>query len=340
MFRRILVPLDGSKRAESALTVAKHIARSTGGSIFIVQVITSTSNSAFPDTASQAKEQETVSAEQLSVFEYLMRQQQMGGSQGITIYTNILFGSPVQQLLSFIEAQHIDLVVLCSRGETDSRHWMRRSIARTLLRQSPAPLLILHESAGWLSNQHPSGLQPVRVLVALDGSSLAEKALQPAAALSNALSGSEAGVLHLVRVLRLPQADQMYGRGSAAFQLDVSVAQTYLRMEEIEITEDFRDGMRCQLQASVVGEKDIADGLIRVAEDGLPSTSEEEVKSPSDVIALATHRRHGIERRVLGSIAGRLLDRTRLPLLVVPSSWSDEQNEQEKQILPELAQIK
>lgn len=143
-----------------------------------------------------------------------------------------------------------------------------------------------------------------------------------------------------MRVLRLSEADQKHEQGSLAFQLDVSAAQTYLRMEEIEIMEDCRNDMRCQLQASVVGKKDIADGLIRVAEDGLPSTTEEEFRSPCDVIALATHSRHGIERRVLGSIVGRLFDRTRLPLLVVPASWSEEQNARAKQISPELAHIK
>ncbi len=39
MFQRILVPLDGSLRAEQALPVAARIARATGGSLLLVQVI-------------------------------------------------------------------------------------------------------------------------------------------------------------------------------------------------------------------------------------------------------------------------------------------------------------
>ena len=39
MFKRILVPLDGSARAESALPVAARIARASGGVIVLMQVV-------------------------------------------------------------------------------------------------------------------------------------------------------------------------------------------------------------------------------------------------------------------------------------------------------------
>src|SRR5436305_12699455 len=39
MFKRILVPLDGSGRAEQALPIAARLARASGGSIFLVRVV-------------------------------------------------------------------------------------------------------------------------------------------------------------------------------------------------------------------------------------------------------------------------------------------------------------
>jgi len=39
MFERILVPLDGSPRAEKALPVAARIARASGGSVTLLQVV-------------------------------------------------------------------------------------------------------------------------------------------------------------------------------------------------------------------------------------------------------------------------------------------------------------
>ena len=42
MFQHIVVPLDGSPRAERALPVAARIARASGGSILLLQVVSST----------------------------------------------------------------------------------------------------------------------------------------------------------------------------------------------------------------------------------------------------------------------------------------------------------
>src|SRR5207302_6149408 len=39
MFKRILVPLDGSERAEQALSVAARMARGSGGSVILLQVV-------------------------------------------------------------------------------------------------------------------------------------------------------------------------------------------------------------------------------------------------------------------------------------------------------------
>jgi cell division protease FtsH len=102
---------------------------------------------------------------------------------------DLMITGPIpQRILYSIEAQAIDLVVMCSRGETGFKRWPLGSVAQKIIRHSPVPVLVLHESAGTLSNQHPAGQRPVRILVALDGSSLAEAALEPAVALATALS--------------------------------------------------------------------------------------------------------------------------------------------------------
>jgi nucleotide-binding universal stress UspA family protein len=39
MFQQILVPLDGSARAEQALPMATRLARASGGAVLLVQVV-------------------------------------------------------------------------------------------------------------------------------------------------------------------------------------------------------------------------------------------------------------------------------------------------------------
>jgi nucleotide-binding universal stress UspA family protein len=43
MFQRILVPVDGSKRAERAIPVATRIARACGGTVILVRVVNAAS---------------------------------------------------------------------------------------------------------------------------------------------------------------------------------------------------------------------------------------------------------------------------------------------------------
>lgn len=305
MFKRILVPLDGSKRAESAIPVAAHIARAKEGALFFVRVV------AFPGDS--ATEYHTASA-------YLEQQAQRAELSGISIQTRILTGRPAELILSCIETQAIDLVVMSSRGETGLKRWAFGSVAHKVLRHSRASVLILHESAGLLSNQHPEGLRPVRVLVALDGSSLAEAALSPAAVLSSTLSAPEQGSLHLVRVLPLPFPDSAVEALNGARQLDISAARTYLRVTE----ESLQEKENLSLTTSVVAHPDVAETLIRLAEEGIPASPEHDAKDACDIIALTTHGRSGPARWLLGSIAERVLDETRLPLFIIHPSWPAE----------------
>lgn len=329
MFQRILVPLDGSERAETALPVAETIASATGGSLVLVRVVPLPRDTTFSTMEPFALVQEEPASEYQAAADYLTRQQRMLEHNGRVIRTRVLVGIPAQHILSCIEAEAIDLVVMCSRGETGFRRWAFGSVAQKVLRHSQVPVLILHESAGQLSNQHPSGRQPVRVLVALDGSSLAEKALQPALALSNALSAPEQGQLHLVHVLPLSKPGHAPVQRDAAFQLDIAAAQAHLHVVETSLLDSAPEGVTCTLQTSVVGEKDIASGIIRVAEDGLPARDGQAARHACDVVALTTHGRTGIERWVMGSIAERLLEGTRLPLLVTPASWTPRYKRQE-----------
>src|SRR5690348_13560733 len=129
MFQHILVPLDGSRRAESAVPVAANIARATGGALLFVRVV-----ALADDTATDSR---TASA-------YLEHQARRTDLEGISVQTRMLTGMAAQQILANIETQAIDLVVMSSRGETGLKRWALGSVAQKVLRKSSAPVLILH----------------------------------------------------------------------------------------------------------------------------------------------------------------------------------------------------
>lgn len=71
------------------------------------------------------------------------------------------------------------------------------------------------------------------------------------------------------------------------------------------------------LSWSVTIDDDIASGICRLTEDGEASPVPEEV-GRADLVAMATRGFGESQRCGAGSITARVLDKTRLPLLIVP----------------------
>jgi len=155
--------------------------------------------------------------------------------------------------------------------------------------------------------------------VALDGSPLAEAVLLPAAQFVAACSSAGApGELRLLRVIKPPsdQEEHKY----LTYDLDISAyqrseAERYLRTIQGKLAQEAIDHLNVQITFSIIEDADIATALIRAAETG--DRAEHDTDNGYTMIALATHGRGGITHWMLGSIAERTLEKTRLPLLIV-----------------------
>jgi nucleotide-binding universal stress UspA family protein len=313
MFQHILVPLDGSRRAESALPVAVNIARSTGASLLLLHVIPQPMQlPGYALRTADLPEEESASDAYNAALLYLSRIRRSKGLQNLPVETYLVTGPVPQRILFSIEAQAIDLVVMCSRGATGFKRWTLGSVAQKIASHSRVPVLLLHEAAGTLSNQHPAGRRPVRVLAALDGSPLAETILKPAAALSIALSAPEPGAMHLLNVVPPPRAMALPGVGAP--QLDIAEARLYLQMTAQAVQEQLYSASNLTIRTSIAEESACAEAIVRVAE-GLTDVE------ACDAIALASPGRTGLVRQAMGSMAERLLERTRLPLLLAHAPW-------------------
>lgn len=234
--------------------------------------------------------------------------------EGIEVAQEVIQGNPAATILARAQAQQTDLIVMCSHGRTGIKRWALGSVAQKVARHSSASVLILREGESGFFNEQPQ-IRPARVMIALDGSSLAESAIQPAIALGTALSAPFPGALHLVQVLPFSN-DFDYGQDDAvakARRHDVQEAQTYLRGLQKQLLEENSD---LYIMASLAMSMDIAETLLTIAETG-EGDGMSAITSTSDIIALATHGRSGPARWVMGSVTERMLGATRLPLLVV-----------------------
>jgi nucleotide-binding universal stress UspA family protein len=307
-FQRILVPLDGSIRSERALPVAACIARIFGGSLVIMQSI-------LPSQTTARYASGVVENARASATHYLNMVAQSKDLSGTTITPDIFIGHPEEMIFAAARLHQSDLIVMCSKGQTGLKRWALGSVTQKVARSSPVPVLVLRDDNHLRRQERTNTPQSIRVMVALDGSQLAEATLAPAAYLSTALSAPARGALHIVRILHLPSTFE-YGQNDSvaqAIQQETPPAMDYLHTIEQQLRESEFASLNLQITTALDHDLDCAGKLLKLAEQGEGADG----TNVCDLMALATHGRSGPKRWVMGSVAERVLNTTHLPTLIV-----------------------
>lgn len=317
MFERILVPLDGSRRSERAIPVAAHIARATHGTIVFVEVVLppvefgtySVKRTVELEPGAFAEREEAASSYLTGITEIYAND-----LEGIPIELDLAVGAPAPEIYEAARLENVDLIVLCSHGETGLKRWVFGSIAQEAVRHSPVPVLVLNEHGGIPPIQDAA--HPLRVLVPLDGSALAESVILPTAYLVTAISSSLSNELHFLRVVDLPSAyGKMKSQGHITDQVREEArqaAEQYIQSVSERARLDLA-GLNIQVTSSVIDRTDVAGTIAKEA--ALPRDAA--TASGYDLIALATHGRSGLMRLVMGSVTEHLLGSTKLPVFIV-----------------------
>ncbi len=339
MFRHILVPLDGSSRAERALPVAARLARFSDGKVVLLRVVSPSIEFVPYSTADPEMIQRLIDTDLEEARNYLDNITSVSSLISIPTETTVIVGQPAATILSVVDTHHIDLIVLCSHGYTGMKRWVLGSVAEKVAHHAPVPVLLLREGGPALVGTPPHAEGPMRALIPLDGSARAKAAIVPAAQLVAALSAPGPGALHLTRVV-VPEVAKISPREREAI---MHKAKQYLSAT----VEHIREGLvaspvadlKLAITWSVTIDDDIAAGIIRMAEDG-EDTEDVGVSGSSDMIAMTTHGYSGLPRWVMGSVTGRVLHATRLPLLIVrPQDMVDKDHQtQNKTTIPEIQQ--
>ncbi len=315
MFQRILVPLDGSARAEKALPVAARIARASGGSIRLLEVISIQIDYRGGLAMTPLMGEQQIESETTMATDYLQTIAASPELAGIQTTTGVVFGSPAQCILAETRSGGVDLIVLCSHGRTGFTRWVLGSVAHAMAHESPVPILVLRENDLATRLLDSEATHALCALVPLDGSELAETALAPATHLVAALAASAKGAsLHLAQVVKSVPTSREEGFVSEPTKEALQQAEIYLAsmVKRLQATEKEGD---LSLTCSVEQESDVADALVKLAEN--KGEGKQTGSSGCDLIAISTHGRHGLQRWVMGSVTSRILTTTKLPMLIV-----------------------
>lgn len=142
MFKKILVPTDGSELAASAATMAAQLAQSQGAEVVGVYVIDPFPYIGIGD-ASAVGLQAYLSEAKLAASEALDAISKACAAEGVrfsgdTIERNVVY----EGILDTAKAEGCDLIVMASHGRKGVTALILGSVAQKVLTHSPIPVLI------------------------------------------------------------------------------------------------------------------------------------------------------------------------------------------------------
>lgn len=170
MYKKILVPLDGSDHAEAILPHVENLARHEGAKIVFASVVTPVSQSFVLDPHAPPK----YNFDQASVdkaWAYLQEKQAEFQAKGMNADPLLMYGPSVEGIIHAANEAKADLIALTSRGKTNLKKVIYGSTASGVLNRVKRPLLLVHEltEVGKATNNN--------ILVPLDGSPRSEKVM-------------------------------------------------------------------------------------------------------------------------------------------------------------------
>ncbi|HLH21743.1 MAG TPA: universal stress protein [Chloroflexota bacterium] len=273
MCAQILVPLDGSEVAEAALPCAEALARLAPSTLYLVR-------------AAPPEEEPLAAA-------YLARVATAVRARGLVAEPVVAAGPPADAVVHEAAARAVDVIVMTTHGRTGPGRWVLGSVADQVLHRTAQPVLLVR------SGQATCAERPRRVLVPLDGSELAERALVH----SRALVGP-GGELLLYQALApaTPVVPDAGADSPWTEQLEATRAAALAYLEKVAAP------LRAAgYQVRVAAEFGVAaERIVQYAR-----------QEHADLIVISGHGRSGAARWLLGSVADELVRSAPVPLLLL-----------------------
>ena len=306
--RAILVPLDGSSLAETALPTACAIARRSPGTRLDAVVVL-----APPPVAIQVSGAPAIDARfdhdlyaETERYAAAARQQLLSLAPDLTPSLTVLYGDAAERIAHFAHEGEYDVIVMTTHGRTGaSRAWLG-SVADGVLRLSSVPVLLLRDTTALAPPA--DDVLFADVVVPLDEGKVSEEILSDVLA----LAGTTAR-LHLVHVVVPPR---WLPPPSA---LEIVAAGEQAPVDPSELAYERRDAAVRRLGR--VAEQLRARGVVVTVQIPVHANAAEAIlasaqQAGASLIAMTTHARRGAGRLLLGSVADKVVRAATVPVLV------------------------
>ena len=148
MYRKILVPLDGSMLAEKAIPHATALAKGTGAQVTLLTVVQLTLGlagvklEAMPEYAVERRAALTAEA-----MTYLQKIRQDLVDQGVATKGVLLEGDIASEIITYAEENGFGLIAMATHGRSGIERFVMGSIADKVVRSTVKPVLLIRALA-------------------------------------------------------------------------------------------------------------------------------------------------------------------------------------------------
>lgn len=298
MLERILVPLDGSNFAERALKPALDIARAVNGQLILLRSVVFTPT-ALPDFAGEYEwfwDETAIGNARVEATEYLQMVQKKVAHPDLTVHTEVMEGDEAVTIVDVATEMGVDLIVMSTHGRSGLTRWALGSVTEKVLHSAFCPVLVVR-IAGPIS----------KIVITLDGSELAERALQPGLAVARNLEAS-------VTLLRVNQLAAISREESVQMEWQVGKEPDEASLKNINgAIEAYLDDVAGRYQHRLGREMETA------VINGPPAQSilKFAASCQADLVVMSTHGRTGLQRWIYGSVTTKVLRGAACSMLIV-----------------------
>jgi len=300
MYKRMLVPLDGSKLAEVALVHTKKLAAMLNLDVTLLHVCEPHEDELTSVHRNYMERAVEIITQQS--YDVKPETEALKESQALSIKGELVTGHPAEEILRYSENNAVDLTLLATHGRSGISRWALGSIADKVLRASKTPVLLVRAIS---TEETVDDQWPVKtIIVPLDGSIFAESVLPHVETLAKQI-GDKSVEIVLLSIC------------------EPTILPTYYPPD---MPLNWNDHMeRCMLAEKrylVQVEKTFKDAGLNVrshVQSGSPANEIIDYASnnPSNLIIMATHGRSGPRRFILGSVTQNVLMGMSSPLFLV-----------------------
>lgn len=143
MYERMLVPLDGSEVAEAILPFAEQVAGPLDAEVVLLRVVEPPSPVELVASAG-AVAPDIFTLRDMEAKSYLSEVQRRLSKKGLRVRTRVaLGGPPAEEILAAAQATSADLIAMATRGRSGLGRALFGSVAESVLRASPVPVLLI-----------------------------------------------------------------------------------------------------------------------------------------------------------------------------------------------------